>query len=61
MKIKSSESKGKLERLEKGLITSLDFKTKARSQNYKKARYAIGNVSEKDISKIITEFEKLRN
>ena len=50
MKIKFSESKGKLERSEKGLITSLGFKTKARSQKYKKAKYAIGNVSEKDIS-----------
>ena len=28
-------------------------------QKYKKARYAIGNVSEKDISKIIKEFEKI--
>ena len=32
MKISSSESKGKLERSEKGFITSLGFKTKARSQ-----------------------------
>ena len=58
MKITSSESKGKLERSGKWLITSLGFKTKARSQKYKKARYAIINVSEKDISKIIKEFEK---
>ena len=29
------------------------------SKKYKKARYAIGNVSEKDLSKIIKEFEKL--
>ena len=41
------------------MITSLGFKTKARSQKYKKARYAIINVSEKDISKIIKEFEKI--
>ena len=47
MKITSSESKGKLERSGKGLITSLGFKTKARSQKYKKVRYAIVNVSEK--------------
>ena len=47
MKITSSESKRKLERLGKGLITSLGFKTKARSQKYKKARYAIGNFSKK--------------
>ena len=59
MKITSSESKGKLERPGKGLITSQGFKTKARSQKYKKAKYAIGNVSEKDISKIIKEFEKI--
>ena len=32
MKITSSESKGKLERSEKGLITSLGFNTKVRSQ-----------------------------
>ena len=59
MEIISSESKGKLERSEKGLVTVLDFKTKARSQKYKKSRYAIGNVSEKNISKIIKEFEKI--
>ena len=35
------------------------FKTKLRSPKYKKARYAIGNVSEKDLSKIIKEFEKI--
>ena len=58
MKITSSESKGQLERSGKGLINSLGFKTKARSQKYKKARYAIGNVSEKDISEIIREIEK---
>ena len=41
------------------MITSLVFKTKARSQKYKKAKYAIGNVSEKDISKINKKFEKI--
>ena len=45
IKITSSESKGKLEGSGKGLITSLGFKTKARSQRYKKARYVIGNFS----------------
>ena len=45
MKITSSESKVKLGKLVKGLVTDLDFKTKIRSSNYKKARYAIGNVS----------------
>ena len=54
-----SESKEKLERSGKGLVTSLAFKTKVRSTKYKKARYAIGNVSEKDLLKIIKEFEKI--
>ena len=58
MKSTSSELKGKLERSGKGLITSLGFKIKTRSQKYKKARYAIINVSDKDIYKIIREFEK---
>ena len=48
-----------MERSVKGLITSLSFKTKVKSQKYKKARYAIGNVSEKELSKIIKEFEKI--
>ena len=60
MKITSSESKVKFERSGKGLITFLGFKTKARSQKYKKASYAIRNVSEKDISKIIREFDKFK-
>ena len=54
-----SESKGKLERPGKGLVTALVFKTKVRSPKYKKARYAIGNFSENDLSKIIKEFEKI--
>ena len=58
MKITSSESKGKLKRSVKGLITCLGFKTKARLHKYKKARYVIRNVSKKDISKIIRKFEK---
>ena len=41
------------------MVTDLAFKTKVRSQKYKKARYAIGNVSEKDLLKIIKEFEKI--
>ena len=48
-----------MERSGKGLVTALDFKTKVRSQNYKKARYAIRNVSEKEILKTIKEFEKI--
>ena len=58
MKITSSESKGKLERPGKGLITSLGVNTKVRSHKYKKTRYDIGNVSKKELSKIIREFEK---
>ena len=61
MKTTSSESKEKLGRSGKGLITALDFKTKVRSQKYKKARYAIGNVNKKDLLKIIKEFEKIGN
>ena len=35
------------------------FETKVSLSKYKKARYAIGHVSEKEISKIIKEFEKI--
>ena len=59
MKTTSSESKGKLGRSGKGLVTALTFKTKVRQQKYKKARYDIVNVSKKDLSKIIKEFEKI--
>ena len=48
-----------MERSGIGLVTALAFKTKLRSPKYKKARYAIGNVSDKDLSKIIKEFEKI--
>ena len=58
MKITSSESKGKLERSGKGLITSLGFKKKVRSKKYKKAKCAIKNISDKKIYKIIREFKK---
>ena len=58
MQITSSESKERLKRSGKGLITYLGFKTKARSHKYKKPRYAIGNFSKKDLSKIIREFDK---
>ena len=40
-------------------MTYLGFKAKVRPQKYKRARYAIGNVSEKDICKIIKDFEKI--
>ena len=41
------------------MVTALYFKTKVGLQKYKKARYAIGNVSEKDLSNIIKEFDKI--
>ena len=41
------------------MVTSLSFKTKKRSQKYKKARYAIGNVSDKDPSKNFKEFDNI--
>ena len=59
MKTTSSESKGKFERPGKRLVTALYFKTKVRSSKYKKARYAIGKVSEQDLSKIFKESEKI--
>ena len=58
MRITSLESKVNLERSGKGLITYLGIKAKVRPQKCKKAEYAIGNVSKKDLSKIIREFEK---
>ena len=57
MKITSSESKDNLGRSGNWLITSLGIKAKARPKKYKKERYAIINVSKKDTSKIIREFE----
>ena len=59
METTSSHSKETLERSGKGLVTDLSFKTEVRSQKYKNARYAIVNVSEKELSKIIKEFEKI--
>ena len=53
----SSESKVKMEGSGKWLVTALALKTKARLTKYKKARYAIENVSMKDLSKKIKEFE----
>ena len=54
-----SESKVELEISGKGLVTALALKTKARSKKYKMARYAIVNVSMKDLSKKIKEFEQI--
>ena len=59
MRIKSSESKNNLGRSGEGLITSLGLKANTRPKKYKNARYAILNISNKDLSKIIKEFEKL--
>ena len=53
----SSESKVKMEESGKWLVIALALKTKARSTKYKKARYAIRNVSMKDLSNKIKEFE----
>ena len=53
------EPKDYLERSGKGLITSLDINTIIISKKKKKERYAITNVSLKDISKILKEFEYL--
>ena len=41
------------------MITSLGLKAKTRPNKYKKARYAIRNFNKKDLSNIISEFEKL--
>ena len=60
METKSSQSKEKLEKSGKGLVTALAFKNKVRSPKYKKSRYAIGNVSETELSNIIKEFGKIR-
>ena len=39
------------------VIASLGLRAKSRPKKYKKARYAIGNFSKKDLPKIIREFE----
>ena len=57
METTSSESKVKMEGSGKWLVTALALKTKSGSTKYKKARYAIGNVSMKDLSKKTIEFE----
>ena len=51
METTSSESKIKMEVSGKWSATALALKTKERSKIYKKARYATGNVSMKDLSK----------
>ena len=59
IKIISSDSKDNLGISGKGLITSLGLKAKVRPHKCKKARYAIVNVSKKELSNIIRDFEKL--
>ena len=58
MRITSSDPKDNLGISGKGLINSLGLKANSMPNKYKKARYAIVNVSMKDFSKIIREFEK---
>ena len=60
MKITFSESKGKLERSGKGLITSLGFKTKARFANIQKGKVCHRKCIKKELSKIIKDFEKIK-
>ena len=59
MKITSSEPKDYQGVPGKGLIIYLGIKTNVMSKKNKKARYAITNVSMKDIYNIIKDFEKL--
>ena len=58
MRMTSSKPKYYLGRSGKGLITSLVIKTNVSSNKYKNAWYTITNVSMKDLSNIIKEFEK---
>ena len=41
------------------MVTALAFKTKVKLPKYKKKRYAIGIVSEKELSNIIKYFGKI--
>ena len=59
MRITSSDPKDNSVRSVKGFITSLGLKAKAGPKKHKKSRYAIKNVSVKDLSKIIREFDML--
>ena len=59
MKITSSDPKDDLGRSVKGLITSMGLKAKSRPKKCKQERYDIGNVSNKNLSEIIKEFDKL--
>ena len=59
MRIKSSDPNNNLGKPGKELIISPGIKAKSRPKKSKKKRYVIGNVSNKDLSKIIREFDKL--
>ena len=59
MKITSSEPRDYLGRSGKGLVTCLGINYIRWSKKIKKARFSITNVSFKDISNIIKEFENL--
>ena len=54
-----SESKVILGRSGQRLVTDLDFKTKVKFAEIKKARYAIGNTIKKDLSNNIKKIEKI--
>ena len=45
----------------KGVDYLFGFQGQSKATQIKKARYAIGNISKKDLLKIIREFEKLRH
>ena len=45
--------------IRKGVGNHSGFQDQSKVDKMKKARYTIGNVSEKDLSKIIKEFEKI--
>ena len=59
MKITSSDPKDYQGISGKGLITSLGLNTYVTTKKTKKERYVITNVSMKNLSKIIKDFEKL--
>ena len=50
--------KSKIGKIRKGVGYLSGFQGQCKATKTKKARYAIGNVSEKDLSKIIREFDK---
>ena len=52
--------KRKIGKIRKGVVNRSGFQDRSKVlKKYKKARYANRNVSEKDLSKIIKEFEKI--